>query len=215
MNTAKMRKRNEQCTIEQGHGSAKPFLILTFAFLISHFSFHICNAQNFTQRIQQPVAGQGTVTINQSAEIDQLVNSATLSTGKTATTTKNNATSQTKTAANTVATGHGAATEQATAGNPENQDEVMPTRTTKVTGYRVQVYAGYNREGKLTAERTRNSLKSQYPNVPVYVNFFNPRWVCRMGNYRSYEEAHQMLTSLKNQGYKECTIVKGKIVVHN
>ncbi len=194
--------------------------IVTIVVFIVHCSLFISpvGAQTYTQRIQQPAAGKGTVTINQSAEIDQLVNSATLSTGKTATTTKNNATSQTKPSSNTAATAHSATTEQASAGSSENHDEVTPTTartTTKMTGYRVQVYAGYNREGKLTAERTRNSLKSQYPNVPVYVNFFNPRWVCRMGNYRSYEEAHQMLTSLKNQGYKECTIVKGKIVVHN
>ena len=182
-----------------------PFYLFTFLPLI---------AQTFTQRIQQPVAGQGTVTINQSAEIDQLVNSATLSTSKTATTAtaKNNATTQTNTPARTATTGH------VTAGSSESSDEVTATTTRaaiKTTGYRVQVYAGYNREGKLTAERTRSSLKNQFPNTPVYVNFFNPRWVCRMGNYRSYEEAHQMLTSLRNLGYKECTIVKGKIVVHN
>ena len=172
------------------------------------------SAQTFTQRIQQPTAGQGTVTIHQSADIDELVNSATLSTGKTATTPVKSNTTTTKTATPQ----HQTATSQETVGNAENHEEAAATTartTSKVTGYRVQVYAGYNREGKLTAERTRNSLKSQFPNAAVYVNFFNPRWVCRMGNYRTYEEAHQMLTSLKNMGYNECTIVRGKIIVHN
>jgi len=177
------------------------------------FTFLPLSAQTFTQRIQKPVAGQGTVTINQSAEIDQLVNSATLQTSKTAATPSTGKPAGTP-SPTTAKPAVSSAQEPASVG--ESQDEVPTTRaTTKMTGYRVQVYAGYNREGKLTAERTRTSLKNQFPNAPVYVNFFNPRWVCRMGNYRTYEEAHQMLTHLKNLGYNQCTIVKGKIVVHN
>ena len=34
-----------------------------------------------------------------------------------------------------------------------------------------------------------------------------------MGNYRTYEEAHQMAASLKSLGFNQCTIVKGKIQV--
>ena len=62
-------------------------------------------------------------------------------------------------------------------------------------------------------EKTRNSIKSHYPNVPVYVHFYSPRWICRVGNYRTYEEAHQMLVSLRNLGFDQATIVKGKITV--
>ena len=32
-------------------------------------------------------------------------------------------------------------------------------------------------------------------------------------HYRTYEEAHQMLTSLRNLGYTQASIVKGKITV--
>ena len=40
--------------------------------------FMNADAQTFTQRIQKPVAGQGTVTIHQDSVIDRLVNNATL-----------------------------------------------------------------------------------------------------------------------------------------
>ena len=63
------------------------------------------------------------------------------------------------------------------------------------------------------AEQTRNAIKSHYPNVPVYVHFYSPRWICRVGNYRTYEEAHQMLVSLRDLGFDQATIVKGKITV--
>ena len=85
---------------------------------------------------------------------------------------------------------------------------------TKVNGYRVQAFAGGNsRADRQKAERTGNSIRAQFPNVAVYVHFYSPRWICRVGNYRTYEEAHQMLVSLRNMGYTEATIVKGKISV--
>ena len=58
-----------------------------------------------------------------------------------------------------------------------------------------------------------NNIKAHYGNVPVYVHFYSPRWICRVGNYRTYEEAHQMLVNLRNLGYTQASIVKGKITV--
>ena len=84
----------------------------------------------------------------------------------------------------------------------------------KVSGYRVQVFAGGNsRNDRIKAERTGSEIKSMFPGVPVYVHFYSPRWICRMGNYRTYEEAHEVLTRVKNLGYESAIIVKGKITV--
>ncbi len=84
----------------------------------------------------------------------------------------------------------------------------------KVNGYRVQAFAGGNsRKDRQQAEQVGNDIKASFPGVPVYVHFYSPRWICRIGNYRTYEEAHQMLQSLKKMGYSQATIVKGKITV--
>ena len=84
----------------------------------------------------------------------------------------------------------------------------------KVSGYRVQAFAGGNsRKDRLQAEQIGNEIKSHFAGVPVYVHFYSPRWICRVGNYRTYEEAHQMLLSLRKLGYTQATIVKGKITV--
>ena len=84
----------------------------------------------------------------------------------------------------------------------------------KVTGYRVQVFAGGNsRYDRLKAEKTGSEIKSLFPDVPVYVHFYSPRWICRMGNYRTYEEAHEILKRVKDMGYQSAIIVKGKITV--
>ena len=84
----------------------------------------------------------------------------------------------------------------------------------KVNGYRVQAFAGGNtRKDRIQAEQTGDRIKASFPDAPVYVHFYSPRWICRVGNYRTYEEAHQMLVSLRKQGFTQATIVKGKITV--
>ena len=176
-------------------------------------------AQTFTQRLQKTVAGQGSVTIHQSDSIDQLVNttvltpkSTTATTTKTTTASPSSSTSHTSATSTTSkpATPHVAETQDTTATSTQK----MIRGGHKVMGYRVQAFAGGNsRKDRQQAEQVRNSIKTHYPNVPIYVHFYSPRWICRVGNYRTYEEAHQMLVSLRDLGFNQATIVKGKITV--
>ncbi len=197
-----------------------PFCLFTFLPLS-------LTAQTFTQRLQrQPSAGQGTVTIHQSDTIDQLVNSTVLTVKGATTTTKpsqpskTSNTGQTSQASTTSQTSKPSTTSTTSQASTTTDTEV-PEQTQKmirgghkITGYRVQAFAGGNsRKDRQQAEQIRNSIKTHYPNVPVYVHFYSPRWICRVGNYRTYEEAHQMLTSLRNLGYTQASIVKGKITV--
>ena len=86
----------------------------------------------------------------------------------------------------------------------------------KTTGYRVQAFAGGNtRKDRQKAERTGNNMRQLFPGEDVYVRFYSPRWVCRVGNYLSYEEAHEKLLLIRKMGYETATIVKGKIIVYN
>ena len=182
-------------------------------------------AQTFTQRLQkQPSAGQGSVTIHQSDSIDKLVNTTVLTTTKSSTATTKATPSTTSSSSATSHTSATSTTSKSTAIATATQPVETPDTTNlsqkmirnghKVMGYRVQAFAGGNsRKDRQQAEQTRNSIKSHYPNVPVYVHFYSPRWICRVGNYRTYEEAHQMLVSLRELGFDQATIVKGKITV--
>ena len=90
----------------------------------------------------------------------------------------------------------------------------VPRKSYKVNRYRVQVFSGGNsRSDRQKAERIGNEIKSNFPDEPVYVHFYSPRWICRVGNYRTYEEAHAMLTAIKEAGHQQASIVKGKITV--
>lgn len=180
------------------------------------------SAQTYTQRIQHRTAGKGTVTIYQSSDIDQLVNEAVLTArttspetaSATAPTTTNKPT--TSALANT-ATANAVTSPESSTSEPsdmpvDNTKKIM--KGYKVNGYRVQAFAGGNtRKDRILAEQTGDRIKDSFPEVPVYVHFYSPRWICRVGNYRTYEEAHQMLVSLRNQGFTQATIVKGKITV--
>ena len=196
------------------------------------------NAQTtFTQRLQKSNAGEGKVTVTQSKEIDDLVNgpqdvvTPARQTTQPALSNQGNKSNQT--------TQSNQNTQKQPEKQPERQPEEKPKHpqiaaqpettidTTytedsrkkvmkgyKVNGYRVQVFAGGNsRDARVTAERTGREINSLFPGEPVYVHFYSPRWICRMGNYRTYEEAHQILNAVKKLGYKSAIIVKGKITV--
>lgn len=80
----------------------------------------------------------------------------------------------------------------------------------KSTGYRVQVYAGNNsRTAKEEAAAKGAQVKEYFPEIPVYTFFSSPRWLCRIGDFKSIEEADATMRKIKATGvFKEISIVK-------
>ena len=181
--------------------------------------FLIADAQStFTQRLQQSNQGEGKVTVKQSKEIDNLVNGSSNGTSTSQTTTPRNQQEKDKDQTTTkqekkdIPQSIVKSETHDSIDVDDNHKKVM--RGQKVNGYRVQVFAGGNsRNDRIKAERIGSEIKSLFPGVPVYVHFYSPRWICRMGNYRTYEEAHDVLNRVKNLGYQSAIIVKGKITV--
>ena len=196
------------------------WIIITI--FIIHCSLFISptRAQTFTQRIQKTTVGEGKVTVTHSQDIDDLVNGNQAADDKTAETTADD---KTKTAhektsraqRDSIIASHTTTTSDTLQGPPDTRKKVMRGGY-KVWGYRVQVFAGGNqRKDRQKAQQTGNSIKAAFPDQPVYVHFYSPRWICRMGNYRTYEEAYQMLSSVKKMGFNAATIIKEKITVYN
>jgi len=195
-----------------------PFYLFTFLPLS-------LSAQTFTQRLQKRSLGEGTVTVTHSQEIDQLVNGTKDNSTTTATPAKTPTTAEAAKTATAKTTKRGAGRDTVShVTYPHDTTEPVDTATHKkvmrggykVNGYRVQVFAGGNqRKDRQQATRVGNEIKSLFPSQPVYVHFYSPRWICRMGNFRTYEEAHQVLTSVKKMGFNAATIIKDKITVYN
>lgn len=161
------------------------------------------NAQNYLDHIQQKQQGSGSVTVTQNKEIDELVNGKPQQESET---TKTETTKKNVTTPNS---------EETTEAEVDMNKKVMRS-SHKVTGYRVQAYAGGNtRADKQKAEQIKNAIKAHFPDQPVYVHFYSPRWICRVGNYRTMEEATEMLHKIRALGYSQASIVKGQITVPN
>ena len=83
----------------------------------------------------------------------------------------------------------------------------------KTRGYRVQVYAGNNsRIARKEANEVANQIKLEFPELSVYAFFLPPRWLCRVGDYKTIEEADAAMRRLKATGkFKEVSIVREQI----
>ena len=175
------------------------------------------SAQTFTQRIQQKgKSSEGTLTVNHDRSIDELVNKQPEGwippkKEEPLKTTPPPAKSEAKTET---------ATPEQHRDTVSIQVQQLDTRRKvmrggyKVNGYRVQAFAGGNqRKDRQKAEQVGSTIKSMYPDEPIYVHFYSPRWICRVGNYRTYEEAHEMLNNIRKLGISGASIVKEKITV--
>ena len=181
----------------------------------------------FTQRLQEEKQGEGKVTITQDKAIDELVNGPQTAVSNQ-TTQSAQSTQSTQSPQQQKTTEQQQKPDSGTTQRPVVAEKGQQSDSTtiddgrkkimkgghKINGYRVQVYAGGNsRDARIKAERIGREINSLFPGEPVYVHFYSPRWICRMGNYRTYEEAHQQLRAVKNLGYSSAIIVKGKITV--
>ena len=92
------------------------------------------------------------------------------------------------------------------------ENETEP-KVLKMRGYRVQVYAGNNsRIARKEANEVADQIKQEFPDLSVYAFFLPPRWLCRVGDYKSIEEADATMRRLKTSGkFKEVSIVREQI----
>ena len=173
------------------------------------------SAQTFTQRIQiKEKAGEGSVTITQDKAIDDLVNGpATQLPEKNADEAAQKAEQQKNRELTLKRRESYRDTTTVDPSSIDTRKKVMRGGM-KVNGYRVQAFAGGNqRKDRQKAEQIGSTIKASYPREPIYVHFYSPRWICRVGNYRTYEEANEMLQNIRKLGISGASIVKGKITV--
>ena len=164
------------------------------------------NAQTFLDNLRKEEPRQGVVTVTEAPQIDSLVN------GKGGPVVPDQIISQPH-------------KREEVKKSPEEEEadnlaKMLDTRkkvmsnSYKTQGYRVQVFSGGStRSDKQKAETTGAVMKTNFPNEPIYVHFYSPSWKCRMGNYKTREEASAMLSQVKRLGYKNACIIKGTITL--
>lgn len=160
--------------------------------------------QRYTDLLQRPVEGQGKITLYQSERITSLVNGTQLPQG-------------TAPAARRVTQ----PVQPVTRHQPDSVDTMpAPVRPTgqrmRVNGYRIQVYSGDNsRKGKNEAAAMGRRVRAMFPELPVYTHFASPHWICRVGDFRTYEEASEYFRQMKGSGqFAEAVMVRCKVTVY-
>ncbi|MCD8302088.1 MAG: SPOR domain-containing protein [Prevotellaceae bacterium] len=168
----------------------------TVAFSVAILLSSVAAAQeSFTQKLQRQMANQGIVVLHHDAEIDAAVNGSRPSSSHTAssgaTTTAGSSSGNASTSSSSAAAG----------------------KKVRMNGYRIQVYVGGNsRDAKYKAQQMENKVLSYYPDIATYTRFVSPRWICHVGDFKTHDEAVELLTDLRNKGgFDEAIIVKCKI----
>lgn len=180
--------------------------LVTLGWALS-LSVGLAAQEKFTEHLQQRKNGQGTVVVHHDAELDDLVNG--LSPAKT-----------TPSKPTPGVTGGHAAERNGESGSSASADadaaaSKASKNRAKANGYRIQVYSGGNsREARQEAMRMGNRVRNYFADLSVYTHFYSPRWICRVGDFKTYEEANEMLRRLKEtKKFDEAVIVRSKIVV--
>jgi len=215
---------------------------LSFSIIIALCTVSV-HAQKFLDSLRKGEPGQGSVTVTQSQEIDKLVNGTEKTPDNNTANNHNSATEQHTSAQPTHTVTqpthhnnlpqHEQEKHEATRNNSGQHDSATSHNNTSTTeepvvdtrkkimrnsyktqGYRIQVFSGGNsRADRQKAETAGTVMKANFPSEPVYVHFYSPSWKCRMGNYKSLEEARRLLVQVKKLGYRQACIVKGTISV--
>ena len=182
--------------------------ILLFVFSLCSVGAFSQSSGTFTDYLKKQTSGEGTVTVTQDAGIEALVNNTVAREKKTSVKEKE---SPKQLPAETVSKpAHAAWAER------KNNERVVRQRY-KATGYRIQIFTGGNsRADRQAAERMERQCQKAFPELSGYVHFVSPRWICRVGDFRTMEEANKYLRLIrKAQISKEARIVKCTVLLAN
>ncbi len=82
-------------------------------------------------------------------------------------------------------------------------------------GFRIQIFTGGNsRQDKEQALMLQHRSQGLFPDVKVYCNFISPRWVVRIGDFATREEAMTRLVEVRETGIsKEVRLVRCKVQI--
>lgn len=170
-----------------------------------YMPLRVAGQERFTDYLTRKNDGQGKVTVQQDPDIERLVNGTPPSRGS-------------QTAPHVTRNGENIAASDSVMGARDSSqfDSRLLARRARMNGFRIQVYAGgNNRKSKTEAFHAAGLVRSYFEDVPVYTHFLSPRWICRVGDFRTIEEAREMLGRMRESGqFPEATIVKTKIIVY-
>ena len=165
----------------------------------------IANAQSYTEHLER----QGNVVVSQSGKISDLVNNKKTTTTAAATPAKPDV-------AQDISEEESAQQTQAKPLSQQRPPKFNGNRKRyNSEGYRIQVFTGGNsRADKQEAAKMQSKVRSAFPEISTYVHFVSPHWVCRVGDFKTREEAMKYVRKIRARGFTyEARLVKSNIFV--
>lgn len=198
----------------------KTLLLSTLLFTIGLTAY----AQSgFMDHIRRSSEKSGKVVVNQDAEIDRVVNNTTApeKTADSASSRKSSASSSKDKDASSSRQTDQQGNEARSDKNVEKSDaeETAHTRGArqryKAMGYRIQIFTGSNsHQDKQKAQEIGNKCQKQFPMLSVYAHFVSPRWICRVGDFRSHEDAEAYARKIRESRIStEVRIVRCQVLL--
>ncbi len=107
----------------------------------------------------------------------------------------------------------------------DSEGVIIPDATImkRIQGYRIQIMSVSN---KTTADTISKQLLDRWEsarkgsmsytyrdNIPIYIEYYEPFWKIRIGNYKSKPDAENQLKDIKRLGYADAWIVQSMIIV--
>lgn len=175
----------------------------------------------FTQHVRTQRVGEGKVRILQDSTIEKAVNLPM--TGKTTKPAKPAAKPDkptTKPKDDTATHHHNAADRNDKPDHDANEETDTnkpnaPVKTTTMTAYRIQIFSGSNsHQDKQKAYDVAAKCREKFPELSVYTKFVSPRWVCRVGDFKTLADAQNYASKIRAAHFtREVRIVKTTVRV--
>ncbi|MDR2125230.1 MAG: SPOR domain-containing protein [Prevotellaceae bacterium] len=64
-------------------------------------------------------------------------------------------------------------------------------KTQKITGYRICIFRDNQQNSRSIALQTKQNFKSEYPDIPIYLEYKNPYFYVYAGDFRTKEDAEK------------------------
>lgn len=184
----------------------RKYFLLTF---LLQFSLAMFAQEDYTDYLQKEKKGRGRVVLHQSKAITDLVNGKIRSPFDTRNTPLPVRPVADSTMQNSLEV-------QGADSLLSNMVPGSVGQRVRANGYRIQLFSGGNsRAAKNEANMVGQRMKRLFPEVTVYTQFISPHWKCRVGDFRTYEEAVELFNRLKEtQQFREAVIVKSKVNIY-
>lgn len=165
-------------------------------FLLTVITFPLNAQETYTNKLRENVPGSGKVIIEQSSDIERIVNNIS--------SVKNPLPAEpVKDVKETAHEEAKKAENHSSTVRPSGSSHNYTARNRhKAAGYRICIYMGGNsRNDKMRAVKIGEQCRNRFAELSVYTRFIAPRWVTHVGDFRTRNDAQKYVELIRKANF--------------